>query len=80
MFVWLNRLLFLLLVAAGVLFSFENREALTFTLGGVDYTAKAYVVLVGAVGLGFVLGVALTLLDVKAKHVKKFMASKIKKV
>jgi len=75
-FVWLNRLLFILLVAVAVLFSFENRQALTFTLGGVDYTTKAYIVLVGAVALGFTLGVAFTLFDAKAQQVKKFMASK----
>jgi hypothetical protein len=79
LFVWLNRILFILLVAVGVLFSFENREALTFTIGGIDYTAKAYIVLVGAVTLGFALGVTLTMLDFKAKKVKKFMASKVKK-
>ena len=73
LFTWINRLLFVVLVGLGVLFSFENRQALTFTLGGEDYTAKAYVVLVGAIALGFVLGVILSMLNTKAKQVKKLV-------
>ena len=76
---WLNRLLFLALVALGVLFSFENRDVISFTVGGLTYSAKTYVILLGAVMIGFVLGVLLTTLDYKAKQVKKFMASKSSK-
>lgn len=73
---WLNRLLFVALVAAGVLISFENREVISFTVGGVAYSAKAYVILLGAVIFGFVLGVILATLDQKAKQVRKFIAEK----
>ena len=73
LFVWLNRILFALFVAVGVLFSFENRQPLTFTLAGADYTTKAYLVLVSAVAIGFTLGVVLTTLSHKAKQVKKLL-------
>lgn len=76
---WLNRLFFVALVAAGVLVSFENREVISFTVGGLTYSAKAYVILLGAVILGFVLGVFLTTLDHKAKQVRKFITEKTTK-
>lgn len=74
LFVWLNRILFALFVAIGVLFSIENRQALTFTLAGHDYTTKAYLVLIGAVAIGFTIGVVLTMFSHKAKQVKKLMS------
>lgn len=74
LFVWLNRILFALFVAIGVLFSFENRQPLTFTVAGTDYTTKVYLVLIGAVAIGFTIGVVLSALNTKAKQVKKLMS------
>ena len=74
LFVWLNRILFAVMVALGVMFSLENRAPIQFTFGGEDYAAKGYIVLICATALGFTLGVVLTKLSDKANKVKHYMS------
>lgn len=59
MFVWLGRIIWFILLLAGVLFALENRHIITLTLLEETYAVSAYFLFLGFLGAGVLLGLLL---------------------
>ena len=72
--IWIQRLILIVLLALGGVFSLENRHPVLVHIGGQSYETPAYMLIIIVLAFGFVGGALLarlsTLVDVKKKQPK----------